>query len=1601
MMWSAMNWLSQKAGINLDDAHEVLHGSDASFTQQADSDDENSESSKENQTLAGNAVATANGKRFRRSSRWVPATSLSPAGSNSPAHLSNNNSLLYHGGVSPSHGPGCSPLHPPLPGSPLTPIMVPSGISSSPYCNSVTPTGAHPSMPPIMVPTGVRTPVNVGFRVGNVPGLIGPGLGNTGSSSKLSTTSSQWKEASMAADINSPGFAFRIARQAEKHADLGSKLYPTAQEKYLVAKHLPRVRLRSPSKPVMTPKKPQSVPLIQLPSSPKPPSALAPLLSTSPHMTPSASSLFSPSSQPMPDFRHTDFFTTSIRSSADSHPVLSGLLDGTGSPIDHHSNSRSLDPSDLTTLGNGGPFGESFCDDDCTQDDPTSLKAVLAALNKSKPGKGIKRARILDCEDSDSKRQCSDDTPLLPEPFPHGSLTSHNNFAGGGGEKRALDTSSSSSLDNSGHGSPCAKVARTSPDILDGPLLSKAVSSDFAASSTSNNITPSPPRASLQRVAPSVGLGGGSHLLERDSEDDGAPAKKRKVNPWLASFSSSRKMVEREENSSDTRLDCENLDTDGEGSDKSSDDSDNSMSQEEDEDEAPAPHQGSPAPTSHQQAPKEHGDVVLEETTSAATPHIVTLSAHRSDKRMQHTRLNKMLGMLFHLPDDEVASSTAKTNMDISRSNSVSAAGFVVASTSAATYQSSSLGLSMPSTAVESCSETATTETSVVGLQACTTSSSTSNVTGITAITAPSSEATSTAALASVELVRQATISAANVSESTSSPATTFSFKVPTSTISSEDASIDPKPSHVVDGSKPLLSFLANNAASCPEKQTPTSSSVGNVAPSSIATTTAPSMFFGSGKETVSSRPLTTFSSSSSIEPSNQGNLSTPMSNAFAPPNISVNTIASTASSAVSAPSLAFGNSTSSGNTGMFTFGKAPPPAYTASDSSPVNQPVSASGLKLPSFGSPAVSVVPSTTTTNTTISAIGVQDNSSEKSSGFQFGFGAASGGFGNLKPQEPAAAASAGGFSFGSSATFSQAKDPIVSTVGSFFAFGSSSSSNAVVDSPANVAVSADSASKNATSGTNPPMLSFGNNLTTNVSSSNSSTSAAKASIPTFNFGSAGTNTVGTSSSVASSGASTVPFTNSSSTSFSFCPTNSSSINEKSESNSTSASFTFIVKNDSKSVEASKASVVSSASPFTFGSAATVAPTVTPNNSSSTSLFSFGNVGSTTEAKANTNSAGGLFAFGASNASSTAAPVFGGSAVTATDGFGSGVPATTASTAPQFGLTTSSTLSFGSSSIATSTSSSDKPLTGFGGFGNAGNLFAGIKNGGSNSTFDLGVASNNATSVTSKAVTFGGASLVTGGSGNLFGQTVSDNGNNSSNLFGQAASVGSSGLFGKIASNNSTPAFGSSTFGQSSKENTDKPASTSSSSSPFQFGSSSTNANTAGAAFTFGSGSASGKSDTTFGSFSSSAASPFGGASTGTGPTFGASASNSASTFGSGTSNLPPSFGSTTSNTAPSFGSAPGIPVPSFSSGTALSIPSFGSASSAVPSFGSPSLGAPSFGSPSPSFGSPAPGQPGMFQFNSGSTTPQPHNAFNASGGSSSNASRRPRARAHRRNR
>ena len=211
-----------------------------------------------------------------------------------------------------------------------------------------------------------------------------------------------------------------------------------------------------------------------------------------------------------------------------------------------------------------------LCDEgEENHEDPTSLKSVLAALSQSQAGKGVKRARINEIDDTGSKRQCSDNATA-------GTFSSNSNGYSGngyhngyssdascpraasspivsyGGEKRALDTSSSSSLDNSGHGSPCAKVPRTGTSgQLDCHCYeeSEQVSNSQTAVNNGDASASCTTSTSVGASLNSVGLGGGD-MSQEDEEYDSSEVtppvkKKRCVNPWEASMSSSRNMLAR------------------------------------------------------------------------------------------------------------------------------------------------------------------------------------------------------------------------------------------------------------------------------------------------------------------------------------------------------------------------------------------------------------------------------------------------------------------------------------------------------------------------------------------------------------------------------------------------------------------------------------------------------------------------------------------------------------------------------------------------------------------------------------------------------------------------------------------------------------------------------------------------------------------------------------------------------------------------------------------------------------------------------------------------------------------------------------------------
>ena len=162
---------------------------------------------------------------------------------------------------------------------------------------------------------------------------------------------------------------------------------------------------------------------------------------------------------------------------------------------------------DQENLGLGGCVEAPKAVEGSADEDPTSLRSVLAALSQ-RSGKGVKRGRNADFEGTESKRPCGGEDEDGYSDVSSSTTLSGRAERGGcspmaGGEKRALETSAE--LEETQQ--QAAKVARTS----DVASCKRPLSS--------------PPRDS-------IGLGGGAPVH-----------KKRCVNPTEASLSSSRRML--------------------------------------------------------------------------------------------------------------------------------------------------------------------------------------------------------------------------------------------------------------------------------------------------------------------------------------------------------------------------------------------------------------------------------------------------------------------------------------------------------------------------------------------------------------------------------------------------------------------------------------------------------------------------------------------------------------------------------------------------------------------------------------------------------------------------------------------------------------------------------------------------------------------------------------------------------------------------------------------------------------------------------------------------------------------------------------------------
>uniref|UniRef100_A0A6A7G9U2 Nuclear pore complex protein DDB_G0274915-like isoform X1 n=1 Tax=Hirondellea gigas TaxID=1518452 RepID=A0A6A7G9U2_9CRUS len=1726
-MWSAMNWLSQKAGINLDDASEVINSIENSNNLQlADADEQASESSKENLSCNSNGATPVLGsKRSRRPSRWS-------SGSNSSAS--------YH---------GSSP--------PITPMMLAtagggaagsSGMGGS-YRTS------HPPMPPIMVPTGPRSSGS-GAGYGAVPGMMLPSSMVLGSGTKHSPSGLHWKEVSMAADVTSPGFTFRLVRQAEKQADINSRIYPTAQDKYLATKHLPNVRLRGPPKTVTTPNKPRSIPLVPLVAS-SPPSphsgspSLAPILGNP--AVPAQNSAMLPSNTPTQEYRPTHFFASSSMRGLDtgsnnssmnvSGDFNNGELTVSNSSITsiavtaamNRSNTNSADISaggvhkNISSSG-GDLLGLGGVEEDDTQDcgggeedcegeaDPTSLKSVLAALNKSQAGKGVKRARITDFDEMGSKRQCSNSLPESSVGSDSATLNSRATVSAAtatqstGGEKRALDTSTCSSQDNSGHGSPNAKMPRTAnasddytgdaaatnghqvpDDEDDNSGKENNFTNDSFANSNSSSARGKSSANGLSSLNGGVGLGGGRNgsMLDEDELDDGMEypkKKKRCVNPWVASMSSSRKMLIREQTGQKAESECSAFDTqndDSDSDDKSSVDSDHMSEQSVDlndvgstEAEASSANAfagesdglgasvavvggGGPIGTGSGSAPASSSD---REGLSqgSVTPHVVTLSAHRSDKRTTHTRLNKMLGLLFHLTEEEAESSTSppkvpaptaaasetappprllslisdggmstgdsesdSPNFNVplvpkessTQSSDCITNGFATTSSMISSSKldenlgdvSVSTTVSLPATKVFggllTSNSVADATSGSVTVVSSSVSGNTVNVLS-SALTSPQTELTRATTLP-VNVTTTAVDSGSDVSAS-------FTFSLPNKSASAQNkitaavvvtkndsvASEGPpsyseaneSKSSVIDGANSLLAFLSAS-------KSPTAAKANADAPPA----------FNTGTGTNAGEVLNPLLAGFSAPTNKDSNLT---SSGFAPSS-STTFVPQTSSAAVTnvaTPATATNTTGTAVAPGMFSFGTGKPSGGfsfgtvaagdMAKESVAVTSATPATSVTSPpsfSFGNNAASGA--TTDATKTASDTGM----------FSFG------GEATKQIQEPSAAAKTGGFTFGSvaAATGSQQQQQQteqMSSPNATFTFGHAASANA--DSNASSTQKPDStkslfpfgssnqnitnpllnttslapaqeAISSGTATTSASMFTFVSNPTaasaTGAAATTTTTAATAApSTNLFSFGSSAG-----AANTASVNPSTNPGTGGGFT-FGTVAVNSNKSSLGGSSSSTSASFTFTGKSPVASTDSSK----NTASPFSFGGSAinTIAGATAPSTTQEAS-FTFGSAAGAA-VPAVKPAGNSLFSFVASPANPTS--------VTSTFGTLAGN-----NSAPSFGTASAAmapTFGTATSNIATNASSTFGSNNPFGG------AAASAVTSKPNTTFEFGTAAPTLAKST-KTVTFGLPSVQLPNQ-NMFGQVSSTAQNTTANtLFGQVGGVTTSSnsssnntnIFGQ-SSNIAAPSFGSSTFGQaastaSTNQNKTSTGPATATVSPFQFGGAATSSTPGSSTFSFG----------------------------------GASNTSAVPAFGAPTSNNPaPTFGaaalvSGTGNAAPVFGAQSGTAPPTFGAST-VTIPTFGASninSGATPSFGaavgsSGSSGAfgvaSTVGAAVPTFGTPAAtggaggGGSSMFQFSSGNNagTPQQPNAFNAGGNPASTAaSRRPRVRAHRRNR
>nr|XP_045596672.1 putative GPI-anchored protein pfl2 [Procambarus clarkii] len=448
-----------------------------------------------------------------------------------------------------------------------------------------------------------------------------------------------WNDLSFAAEVVSPGFASRVVREAQSQTmnarspSENRRQYPTAQERFVRAGVLPNVCLNGRTKAVLTPRRTPTAPLLPLGRS--------------------SSSTFSSSLS-------SDFLTSTTPRMPDIRSVAS-----------------VLEPTSTSS--------------ECVRD-PTSVQAVVAALQQAQVGKGIKRGSCYaEPEDLSKRQKCSTTGTVVSSSMPinysrdymeEGQNCSSNGTTGGGGEKRALDLS------------PSAQ--------------------------------------------------GNSRQLSPENK------KRCVLDPMMASFSSSKHIVELgmlRANGRDTPFsmydsrqdtDSESNPSVGSARSKNSEQSLHHQTSEATGGESciisPGPSDGDPSDRSGSHTPQSTrgdssnssgavGNGGTANTSRTSTPrnptpprptHVISLEAYKAEKAKGQQRLKKMLGMLFHVKEGEEPQ-TSKSGESTPSASGSAFTLVVPASTSASLAPSLTWNSNLTSSSVTSEPSIATTVTGGLG----------------------------------------------------------------------------------------------------------------------------------------------------------------------------------------------------------------------------------------------------------------------------------------------------------------------------------------------------------------------------------------------------------------------------------------------------------------------------------------------------------------------------------------------------------------------------------------------------------------------------------------------------------------------------------------------------------------------------------------------------------------------------------------------------------------------------------------------------------------------------------------------------------------------